>query len=110
MNDTFYHKQITTKQMEDFIIGFTGISLEPIFNQYLRSTKVPKLQWKQNGTKLQYRFVNAVDGFELPVPFDINHKLETLKVTSDWQVYQLSESKAKIKLPPTFLITEEKLP
>jgi aminopeptidase N len=104
MNDTFYHKQITTKQMEDFIIGFSGLQLEPVFNQYLRSTMLPELQWSRKGKQLEYRFAATVPAFTLPVPMVVNGKPRTLHATAEWQTMRLPSRSARITFPAEFLI------
>lgn len=102
MNDTFYHKQITTKQMEDFIIGYSGLALQPIFEQYLRTKMIPELQWKSNGESLDCRLVNVVEGFELPIPIRIGTFNTIIKIGSQWQSFKFKNPKA-VEFPPTFL-------
>lgn len=109
MNDTFYHKQISTKQMEDFIIGFSGLQLQPIFDQYLRTTMIPELEWKSNGESLDCRLVNVVDGFELPIPIKMGTFNTIIKIGSHWQSYKFKNPKS-VEFPPTFLHTTKKLP
>ena len=41
LNKTFYHQTVTTKQIEDYIIKESGLKLQSLFNEYLRTTKVP---------------------------------------------------------------------
>lgn len=109
MNDTFYHKQITTKQMEDFIIGYSGLPLQPIFNQYLRTTMIPELEWKSNGESLDCRLVNVVEGFELPIPIKLGTFNTIIKIGSQWQSFKFKNPKAA-EFPPTFLHSIKKLP
>lgn len=103
MNDTFYHKQITSKQMEEFIIGISGLALQPIFEQYLRTTMIPELQWKKKGKMLEYRLNNVVEGFELPIPIEVDKQKTTIKANAHWQKMALMEKQATIAFPPTFL-------
>jgi aminopeptidase N len=109
MNDTFYHKQITTRQMEDFIIGFSGLKLQPIFDQYLRTTMVPELQIKRNGANLEYRFSNILKAFELPVSIRVNKEQYVLKVNSSWQKFTLPDAKTNLILPSEFLISTKNI-
>jgi len=109
MNDTFYHKQITTKQMEDFIIGYSGLKLQPIFDQYLRTTMIPELQYKQKGDRVEYRWANVVEGFELPIPAAMYKEKKTLMVSTQWQKAYWKKSISDIEFPPTFLHTTKKL-
>lgn len=105
MNDTFYHKQIASKQMEDFIIFFSGLPLQPIFEQYLRTTMIPELQWKKKGKVLEYRLNNVVEGVELPIPIEVDKQKTTVKANVHWQKMTLMDKQSTIAFPPTFLHT-----
>lgn len=109
MNDTFYHRQITSKQMEDFIIGFSGLDLRPVFNQYLRSTMIPELEWKQKGAELSFRFTKIVEGFTLPLKVLINGQQQEIKAASQWSKLKLNSAKPVVAFPPQFLIKTKKL-
>ena len=45
LNSTFYHQTVTTKQIEGYISQQAGIDLSTVFNQYLRDTRVPTLEY-----------------------------------------------------------------
>lgn len=106
LNKDFYHKIVTSKQVEDYIIKFTGLDLKPLFDQYLRSTKIPKLEWYIKKKELFYRFTNTVPGFSLPLPVYTNKKSETLRVTSEWQSISWRKGGYNINVSPDFLIKE----
>jgi aminopeptidase N len=67
LNKEFYQKITTTKQVEAYISKKSGIDFSKVFDQYLRTIKVPVLQYKINGTELSYRWSNCVPGFTMPV-------------------------------------------
>ncbi len=46
LNRDFYHKIVTSKEVEDYISRFVGRDLKAFFDIYLRSTYVPTLTWK----------------------------------------------------------------
>jgi aminopeptidase N len=104
MNDTFYHKQINTKQMEDFIIGYSGLALQPIFNQYLRTTMIPELECVKKQRTFKFRFKNIVPGFELPLMYTMNGKLFHQTVGADWEELNLPEGSSNILFKEDFLI------
>ncbi|MFN4248240.1 MAG: M1 family metallopeptidase [Flavipsychrobacter sp.] len=106
LNKDFYHKIVTSKQVEDYIIKFTGLDLKPLFDQYLRSTQIPKLEWYIKKKELFYRFTNTVPGFSLPLPVYTNKKSETLRVTSEWQSIAWRKGGYNINVSPDFLIKE----
>jgi hypothetical protein len=38
-----------------------------VFDQYLRTTKIPVLEYRIEGPTLSYRWTDVVDGFDMPV-------------------------------------------
>lgn len=69
LNTTFYHQTVSAAQIEKYIIQFTGLNLEKTFDQYLRHTTIPALEYyySSNGKKLFYRWQNAIPGFNMPL-------------------------------------------
>ncbi|MFT3904232.1 MAG: M1 family metallopeptidase [Niabella sp.] len=63
----FYHKTVTTKQIEDFMTSYTGLHLQKVFDQYLRSKDVPVLEFKQEGNVYLYRWASCINGFDMKV-------------------------------------------
>jgi aminopeptidase N len=104
MNDTFYHKQITTKQMEDFIIGFSGLQLQPVFEQYLRTTMIPELECVKKHRTFRFRLKNVVAGFELPLNYTMDGKLYQHTVGAEWEELKLPDISTKVHFQEDFLI------
>ena len=67
LGKTFWHQTVTGKQIEDYISSHSGLDLTKVFDQYLRTTKVPTLEYKIQGSRLSYRWNNVVPGFAMPV-------------------------------------------
>ena len=67
LNKTFYHATVNTEQVEDYISKQSGINFSKVFDQYLRTIKIPVLEYKISRGKLSYRWTNCVQGFNLPV-------------------------------------------
>jgi aminopeptidase N len=65
MNKTFYHQTVTSKQIEEFISKKSGIDFSHVFDQYLRTVKIPELQYYRKGKKTYYRWANVVENFGL---------------------------------------------
>ncbi len=83
LNKEFYHQTVTTEQIENYIAKFSGLNLNAFFNQYLRTVKIPTLELKQNGNKVEYRYTNVVDGFAMPL--HLKDSEVTINPTTDWQ-------------------------
>jgi aminopeptidase N len=64
---TFRHRTVSGPQVEAYIEKESGVPLKKVFDQYLRGTKIPELEYRLQNGKLAYRWVNVVDGFEMAV-------------------------------------------
>ena len=74
LNKTFYHQTVTTKQVENYFSKMGKKDLSKIFDQYLRTTKIPELEYKITGDRISYRWNNCVKGFNMPIMLvDANH-------------------------------------
>jgi aminopeptidase N len=67
LNKDFYHKIVTSRQVEDSISSFTGMDLEPFFNQYLRNAEMPIVRAKQDGKYISLELQGYSDALKLPV-------------------------------------------
>jgi aminopeptidase N len=95
MNKDFYHQTVTTRQIENYLIKRTGLKLKPFFDQYLRTTKVPIIEFKEENGEIKYRFNHIVEGFSIPVRIYIDGKEEWITPKKKWKklkgVYDLSK-------------------
>jgi aminopeptidase N len=81
----FYHQTVTTQQMEGYINDHTGLSLKPFFNQYLRTTNIPQLEYYIKNGELNYKFNNTVQDFTLPITVASGETKATINPTATWQ-------------------------
>ena len=85
LNKTFYHQTVTTKQVENYISEKAGMDLSKIFDQYLRTTNIPILEYKIENKTVSYRWDSAVAGFNLPIKISFGKKEKWIKPTAEWQ-------------------------
>tara|TARA_B100002051_G_C16738335_1_gene642698 strand:- start:841 stop:2481 length:1641 start_codon:yes stop_codon:yes gene_type:complete len=88
LNEKFYHKTVSSKQVESFISESIGFDLRYIFNQYLRDVKIPKFEYKIDENGLNYRWSNTIDNFNMPIDIEINGENTRLFPINDWKVYK----------------------
>jgi aminopeptidase N len=67
LNKTFYHQTVTSKQIEDYISQQSGINFSKVFDQYLRTTMIPTLEYKKENGQIYFRWTNCVDHFNMPL-------------------------------------------
>jgi len=85
LNKDFYHKFVTTQEVEAYINKFSGMDFTALFNQYLRSTMIPTLEYYIKDTKLYYHFANVVPGFKLPLMLSAGDYSVKIEPTADWK-------------------------
>jgi aminopeptidase N len=90
INKTYYHQTVSTKELEAFINTKTGINFTPVFDQYLRTTQVPKLECKLVKKKLSYRYTNCIKDFNMPVKISAD-KVYWIHPTTEWQSITLEK-------------------
>jgi len=82
---TFRHKIIDTKMAEDFFNAPVETDLQPIFDQYLRYSAIPVLEFKETGKRISYRWKTDVADFNMPVDVFINKKEIRLTPSNTWK-------------------------
>ncbi|WP_422348358.1 M1 family metallopeptidase [Flagellimonas sp.] len=89
LNEEFYHQTVTTEQIENYISKKTKKDLSAFFNQYLRTTMIPKLEYKQDGDTLRYRYVDIVEDFDMPIRLFVDGKEQWIYPNSEWKTEKL---------------------
>lgn len=87
LNKDFYHQTVSTQQVEQYISKKSGIDFSTVFSQYLRTTKIPVLEYSQKGEALTFRYTNAIKNFRLPIRTESG---ETINPTENWQTVKLN--------------------
>lgn len=110
LNKDFYHQTVTTAQIENYMSAKIGINLEPIFNQYLRDTRIPVLQYRFNNGRLMYRWNQTVAGFEMPVRVQLNDSVRTIQPKEQWQQFSGTfQEEPRFQIDPNFYIIGQNL-
>jgi len=109
LNSKFYHSVVTTKQIESYMSQQSGKELSKIFDQYLRTTKIPELEYKFTGDNMYYRWANSVEGFNMPVKVNGSSD-DWLKATTEWKTVAVTAGMLKdgLKIDRNFYITVKK--
>jgi hypothetical protein len=109
LNSDFYHQTVTSKQIEDYISEKSGIDLTEYFDQYLRTTMIPKVEYSIEGNNLKFRYVNIVENFDMPVIAIVNGKEEWIFPTSEWKTKAFSSPIETFQIKKDFYINSENL-
>ena len=107
MTETFYHKTVDSKDIENYIIKKSGKDFSKFFDQYLRTNQIPVFEYKITDDKLSYRWTNCIDGFNMPVK--IAGSNEWIRPTTDWKQTSLRlASKDNFAIDKNFYVTTKK--
>ena len=96
LNKDFYHQTVTSGQIENYISKKSGYDYSKVFDQYLRTTQIPKLEFYPDNKKVFYRWTNCVQGFNLPLVL----KNETARIkiipSEQWKSSELKDDEADL--------------
>ncbi len=101
LNRDYYHKTVTSKEIENYFSKKSGIDLSKTFDQYLRTTQIPTLEYyfiadskNKSKLKLYYRWIDCVKGFDMPVRIHISKSSELLikPVEEEWRFIETNLS------------------
>ncbi|MDB4164271.1 M1 family metallopeptidase [Flavobacteriaceae bacterium] len=98
LNKDFYHKTVTTYEIENYISEKMKINLKPFFNQYLRDIRIPVLEHNLIDGKMSFRWNNVIEGFKMPIDLIVTDHIagneEKIRIfpTQKWKSKKLKGS------------------
>ena len=104
LNSTFYHQTVTTKQIEDYLSNATGVNLTAFFNQYLRDTRIPTLEYFFKKGFINFRWTNCVSGFDMPVKVTLNGEEQVLAPKTEWKNIATKTENQKLDVNRNFYV------
>jgi aminopeptidase N len=97
LNKTFYHQTVKTAQIEDYVSKHAGRDISKVFDQYLRDTRIPVLEYSFKNNGVQYHWTNVIDGFDMPVKIKLGEgKEQFIYPTSDWKTLKTKGEKSLV--------------
>ena len=109
LNKTYYHKTVTSKEVEDYISRQSGIDFSKVFDQYLRTTHIPVLEYSIKGNELKFRFTNCLKGFSMPVKIKTGSEEKWVRPTEEWTTISGSGNTGTFSVDRNFFITTKKV-
>ena len=104
LNSTFYHQTVTTNQIENYISKQAGVDFFPVFNQYLRDTRVPTLEYYFKEKQLVYRWINCLEGFTMPVQIALNGKNKIIQPSNEWKSIIIDTVNPKLTIDMNYYV------
>ena len=107
LNKDFYHQTVETKQIENYISDKMGYDLSTFFDQYLRTTNIPVLEYKLSDGLLEYKWTNVVDGFKMPVEVFVGD--EKIRLNPTQETKSIDVKSEKIRLDKNYYVNINKV-
>lgn len=95
LNQDFYHQTVSSQEIEDYLSDKTGKDLRAFFDQYLRDTRIPQLEYQVKGRKITHRYTQVVEGFDMPIRLFIGEQPIWIYPSAEWQSSRLPKTKTK---------------
>jgi aminopeptidase N len=96
INKDYYHSTTSSAEIEKYISNYAGKDFSKIFDQYLRTTKIPQLQYSFYSGTMSFRWRNTVDGFNMPVKVLLDGKISWLEPGTEWQTLKTSATRLEV--------------
>jgi aminopeptidase N len=98
LNKDFYHQTVSSAQVENYVSKKAGFDYSKVFDQYLRTTQIPKLEFYLSPDKRQvfYRWTNCVNGFNLPLVLKDGNAAIRIVPGEEWKSSALKEGQAAL--------------
>jgi len=96
LNEEFYHKTVTTKEIENYISKKMNYNLSPFFDQYLRDYRIPTLEYFINDGYLNLRWINVIDDFKMPIEIEIDNNKVFIECETSFKRIPIKSDKIKI--------------
>jgi len=107
LSKEFWHQTVTTQQVESYISRQAGVDLSKVFDQYLRTVKIPVFQYATDGKTLTYSYGNVVDGFAMPIRVNVNGQMVTLTPGQKAQTKAFPANITSVEVDRNYYVTTE---
>ncbi|BDD01579.1 M1 family metallopeptidase [Persicobacter psychrovividus] len=107
MNETFYHQTVSAAQIEGYMATKTGLELKPFFDQYLRTTQIPVMEYEIQDGYLNYRWTNCVADFNMPIALSIGGDSMILDASKKWHSLKLPNAEVSVEINQNLLIGQQ---
>ena len=99
LNKRFYHQTVTSAQVEHYISAQAKFNYSKVFDQYLRTTQIPMLEFYIENGRLNYQYKNSIDGFNLPLVLKNGKATLKLNPTTNRQSLNLTPAQMELLVP-----------
>lgn len=104
LNKEFYHQTVNTQQIEQYMSTYSGIDLKLVFDQYLRDTRIPRLDLVVDKKCLKYRWKEVINNFDMKVKIKVDGRDYWIQPTRKEQEKKFKQAIKEVKVDRNFYI------
>jgi len=104
LNEKFYHQTVKTEQVESYISEKSDLDLQAFFDQYLRDTRIPVLEYVLLDGEMRYRWGSCVRGFRMKLKVHLNGEMHWIQPRQRWQSLSLDEAINTVEIDKDFYV------
>lgn len=108
LNADFWHQTVSTTQIESYISQKSGMDLGKVFDQYLRTAKIPLLTYRIDGRTLSFGYERVVEGFTMPIRVTVNGKEVVITPNETIQTTQFPEEIRSFEVDRNYYVEAER--
>lgn len=105
LNEEFWHKTIGTAEFEAYMSRESGFDFSRVFEQYLRTTKIPVLAYEASPGAVSVWCESVVSGFTVPVVVRVNGKEHRVQVSAKATKIEVAGKLESFELDRNFYMT-----
>lgn len=104
LNEKFYHQTVVTDQIEKYISAEAKMDLSKVFDQYLRDTRIPILEYRIKDDGISYRWNNVVADFNMSLEITVDGKQSKIKPATYWKFLPTSRKTNDVKIDRDYYV------
>lgn len=104
LNKEFYHQTVSSAQVEAYISKKTNKNLTAFFNQYLRTTNIPTLEYTVQNNEVWVKYSDTVPNFDMPLKILLGDESKWVYPTQTWKNSGISTTQNSIAIDPNFYV------
>jgi len=110
LQETFGGQTVMGSDIEGYISEHAGRDLSKVFDQYLRTTMVPNLEYRIEGNALSYRWADVVQGFDMPLEVTVGDETVRIQPTESWQTLEIEvEDPDDFQVDPDYYVLAQRV-
>ncbi len=102
LGERFYHTTTNSAEVEAYIADFLKMDLSAFFDQYLRDSRIPTLEYYFLNGNMYHRWINVIPEFYMPLVLDVGGEPIRITPASEWRQYAVTEG--EVVIDPNYYI------